>query len=117
MTTILRNSYFNEKRSDARRRRLMQQGFPVHADALAAAGNQESHLELREFERVFVTLSAVQRQAITLVGAKGYSYEEAAEIAGCAVGTMKSRVSRARIALQAMLNDGQPLDEERVLAA
>jgi RNA polymerase sigma-70 factor (ECF subfamily) len=117
LTTILRNSYFNEKRSDARRRRLMQQGFPVHAEMLCAAGNQESHLELREFERVFVTLSPVQRQAITLVGAKGYSYEEAAEIAGCAVGTMKSRVSRARMALQDMLSDGESLGEERLLAA
>ena len=74
-------------------------------------------LELREFERVFVTLSPVQREAITLVGAKGYSYEEAAELAGCAVGTMKSRVSRARMALQEMLSEGRPLGEERMLAA
>jgi RNA polymerase sigma-70 factor (ECF subfamily) len=116
LTTILRNSYFNEKRSDARRRRLMQQGFPIHAEALSVAGNQESHLELREFERVFVTLSPVQRQAITLVGAKGYSYEEAAELAGCAVGTMKSRVSRARMALQDMLSDGQPMSEQAIPA-
>lgn len=112
LTTILRNSYFNEKRSEARRRRLTQQGVLVHAEMRIEPGNQETHLELRDFERAFSTLPQVQRQAIALVGAKGYSYEEAAELAGCAVGTMKSRVSRARMALQAMLNEAESLEHE-----
>ncbi|HKF59744.1 MAG TPA: sigma-70 family RNA polymerase sigma factor [Dongiaceae bacterium] len=114
LTTILRNSYFNEKRSEARRRRLTQQGVLVQTEMRVAPGNQEAHLELRDFERAFITLPQVQRQAIALVGAKGYSYEEAAELAGCAVGTMKSRVSRARMALQSMLAEDEALDDEAV---
>lgn len=111
LTTILRNSYFNEKRSEARRRRLAQQGFLVQTEMPVMPGNQDSRLELRDFERVYVTLPRVQREAISLVGAKGYSYEEAAELAGCAVGTMKSRVSRARVTLQNTLNEAGPNGE------
>ena len=51
-------------------------------------------------------LPAEQREALILVGAGGFAYEEAAEICGCAVGTVKSRVSRARRALQAALESG-----------
>jgi len=117
LTTILRNSYFNEKRSEARRRRLAQQGFLVQTEMPTIPGNQDSRLELRDFERVYATLPRVQRQAISLVGAKGYSYEEAAELAGCAVGTMKSRVSRARVTLQNMLNEPGPSGGERASSA
>lgn len=113
LTTILRNSYFNEKRSEARRRRLIQQGVLVQSEMRIAPGNQEAYLELRDFERAFDTLPQVQRQAIALVGAKGYSYEEAAELAECAVGTMKSRVSRARMALQSMLNEADSLEDDQ----
>ncbi len=119
LTTILRNSYFNEKRSEARRRRLTQHGFLVKTESLIAPGNQEDRLQLRDFERAFWELPRVQREAITLVGARGFSYEEAAEMAGCAVGTMKSRVSRARLALQRTLNDHAPsaAPEDRGFAA
>jgi RNA polymerase sigma-70 factor (ECF subfamily) len=51
-------------------------------------------------------LPAEQREALILVGAGGFAYEEAAEICGCAVGTVKSRVSRARRALQIILERG-----------
>ena len=51
-------------------------------------------------------LPPAQREALVLVGAGGFAYEEAAEICRCAVGTVKSRVSRARRALQAILDDG-----------
>src|SRR5215475_11383455 len=117
LTTILRDSYFNEKRSEARRRRLTQQGVLVQTEMPTIPGNQDSRLELRDFERVYATLPRVQRQAISLVGAKGYSYEEAAELAGCAVGTMKSRVSRARVTLQNMLNEPGPSGGERASSA
>ena len=116
LTTILRNSYFNEKRSEARRRRLAQQGALVQTDMPMIPGNQESHLELRDFERVFLTLPRVQREAINLVGAEGHSYEEAAERAGCAIGTMKSRVSRARATLQDLLNDDRAFQPASSLA-
>ena len=49
-------------------------------------------------------LPADQREALILVGASGFSYEEAANICGCAVGTIKSRVNRARTRLAEMLN-------------
>ena len=48
-----------------------------------------------------------QREAVILIGASGFSYEEAAEICGCAVGTIKSRVARGRVALEALLTDGK----------
>jgi len=63
-------------------------------------GGQEINIEIRDFNRAFRRLPPAQREALTLVGASGFSYEEAAEIAGCPIGTMKSRVSRARLDLQ-----------------
>ena len=48
-----------------------------------------------------------QREALILVGAGGFAYEEAAEICGCAVGTIKSRVARGRVALEHLLAEGK----------
>jgi RNA polymerase sigma-70 factor, ECF subfamily len=111
LSTILRNSYFNEKRSESRHRRLLQLGYLVHSDSTIAPGDQEDRLQVRDFQRAFRRLPPVQREAITLVGAEGFTYEEAAETAGCAIGTMKSRVSRARLALQRLL-EGELAGEE-----
>ena len=116
LTTILRNSYFNEKRSEARRRRLLQHGSLFTTESLGSPGNQEAALEMRDFERAFRLLPAAQREAIALVGAEGFSYEEAADMTGCAVGTMKSRVSRARLSLESLL-DGRSRREARPSAA
>ncbi len=115
LSTILRNSYFNEKRSECRHRRLLQLGHLVHSDFTIAPGGQEDRLRVRDFQRAFRRLPPAQREAITLVGAEGLTYEEAAEVAGCAVGTMKSRVSRARLALQHLL-DGELADAEPAAA-
>jgi len=101
ISTILRNSYFNEIRH---RNRVSQISASDEIDDQTVSGGQEEHLEIRDFNRAFHTLTSVQREALVLVGASGFSYEEAAEIAGCAVGTMKSRVSRARTQLHDMLN-------------
>jgi RNA polymerase sigma-70 factor (ECF subfamily) len=108
LTTILRNSYFTAKRGEGR---IVQLGVESSGDDAAiesrelttAHGEQLWHLHMRDFECAFSTLPAVQREAIVLVGASGFSYTEAAEIARCAVGTMKSRVSRARLQLQSLL--------------
>ena len=102
LTTILRNAYFTEKRSQGR---VMRLGTEVVRDAVVANGGQEWHLRMRDFEGAFNTLPAVQREALLLVGASGFSYEQAAGMVGCAVGTMKSRVSRARLQLQSLLDD------------
>jgi RNA polymerase sigma-70 factor (ECF subfamily) len=74
---------------------------------LAAPAGQEHHVELSDMQRALMHLPQPQREALILVGAGGFAYEEAAEICGCAVGTIKSRVARGRVALEALLNDGK----------
>lgn len=97
LSTILRNSYFNEKRCQGRLAQLDMEAF---TESHTVRGEQEGHLRMRDFRRAFHTLPASQREALVLVGASGFSYEQAARIAGCAVGTMKSRVSRARLQME-----------------
>ena len=58
-------------------------------------------------QRALLHLPQPQREALILVGAGGFAYEEAAEICGCAVGTIKSRVARGRVALEALLTGGK----------
>ena len=108
ITTILRNSYFNVVRQRSR-------VAPMSAVSLdsepTTSGGQEEQLDLRDFERAFTCLPSAQREALLLVGASGFSYEAAAELAGCAVGTMKSRVARGRTSLTRIL-DGEPESED-----
>ena len=65
---------------------------------------QDSRIELEEFRHALDELTNDQREALILVGASGFSYEQTAEICGCAVGTIKSRVNRARIKLARLLS-------------
>jgi RNA polymerase sigma-70 factor (ECF subfamily) len=106
VSTILRNSYFNELRH--RNRATLLAALSASGDRIVSGGQEET-LELRDFTRAFYALPPVQREALVLVGASGFSYEEASEIAKCSLGTMKSRVSRARIKLHEMLNGEAPL--------
>ena len=100
-TTITRNCFYNEQR----RRRWLSDVSPELASLeRPVSGGQEARLEMRDFERAFGALRAEHREAVLLVGANGLSYEDASKAAGCAVGTMKSRVSRARAQLQHLLN-------------
>ena len=62
---------------------------------------QGSQLDFEDFRTALAKLPHDQREALLLVGASGFSYEEAAQICGCAVGTIKSRVNRARFRLAA----------------
>lgn len=94
--TILRNTYFSECRR--RRREVEDRGGDKAAD-LAVHPGQQGHLDLQDFRRALNDLPADQREALVLVGAAGFSYEEAANVSGCAVGTIKSRVNRARAKL------------------
>ena len=107
ITTILRNSYFNVVR---RRGRVAPMSAVAPEDEPTTSGGQEEHLDLRDFERAFKCLPSAQREALLLVGASGFSYEAAAEVAGCAVGTMKSRVARGRTQLERIL-EGEAADE------
>ena len=74
----------------------------------AIPATQEAALEFRDFQRAFWPLGEDHREILMLVGASGFSYEEAAKICNCAVGTIKSRVSRARHALTRLLSEDAP---------
>jgi len=98
--TILRNSFFSELR---KRRREVEDVDGKMTASLSVAPNQHGHVDMQDFHKALNMLPADQREAVVLVGAAGMSYEEAAGIAQCAVGTVKSRVNRARIKLTEML--------------
>ena len=100
---ILRNQFYSDKRRSWRQSQLDQEAAER---TLVAVDDPSAPLALDELRRALATLPEEQREALVLVGAGGFAYEEAAEICGCAVGTVKSRVSRARRALQASLDDG-----------
>jgi RNA polymerase sigma-70 factor (ECF subfamily) len=94
--TILRNTYFSELR---KRRREVEDADNALAERMSILPDQQVHMDLIDFKKAFGTLSDDQKEVLLLVGAEGFSYEEAAEITGAAVGTVKSRVNRARVAL------------------
>jgi RNA polymerase sigma factor (sigma-70 family) len=101
---ILRNLFL----SQMRRARFKGEWDEITASKmLAAPASQDRHVELTDMQRALLHLPQPQREALILVGAGGFAYEEAAEICGCAVGTIKSRVARGRVALEALLTDGK----------
>jgi RNA polymerase sigma-70 factor (ECF subfamily) len=100
---ILRNQFYSEKRRSWRQAQLDQDAAER---TLVAVDDPSAPISLDELRLGLGMLPAEQREALVLVGAGGFAYEEAAEICGCAVGTVKSRVSRARRALQLILEHG-----------
>jgi RNA polymerase sigma-70 factor (ECF subfamily) len=100
---ILRNHYLSELRR-SRRQTDLDEG--VAERMLVMEADQEGPLHLGDMETALQKLAPERREAVLLVGASGFSYEEAAEIAGCPIGTMKSRVARARADLARIL-DGE----------
>src|SRR4051794_14180848 len=98
--TILRNLFRSEYR---KRRREVEDADGSYAESLKSHPEQSSRLEFNEFRAALAKLPQDQREALILVGASGFSYEDAAAICGCAVGTIKSRVNRARSKLAALL--------------
>lgn len=100
---ILRNAYLTDMRRN-RFRGEYDEG--VAERILTAPAEQEEPIHLADMHRALLTLPPERREALLLVGAGGFSYEEAAEICGCAIGTIKSRVGRARATLNSMLADG-----------
>ena len=98
--TILRNEFYSRMR---KRGREVQDSDGVFTERLATHPEQYGSLDLQDFRKALDSLPEDQREAIILVGASGFAYEEAAEICGVAVGTIKSRVSRARARLQELL--------------
>ncbi len=100
---ILRNQFYSEKRRSWRQSQLDQEAAER---TLVAIDDPASPIALDEMRLALGMLPTEQREALILVGAGGFAYEEAADICGCAVGTVKSRVSRARRALHGILEDG-----------
>jgi RNA polymerase sigma-70 factor (ECF subfamily) len=98
--TILRNHYYSEIR---KRRREIEDVEGRYSATLATHPEQYGHLDMADFKAAMQKLPDDQREALILVGASGFSYEDAAAICGCAVGTIKSRVNRARSKLSALL--------------
>lgn len=94
--TILRNLFYSEQR---KRKREVEDADGAHAGRLTALPEQEIRMEMAQFQTALNRLPAAQREALVLVGAQSFTYEEAAAICGVAVGTIKSRVSRARMRL------------------
>jgi RNA polymerase sigma-70 factor, ECF subfamily len=121
--TILRNLFRSEYR---KRRREVEDADGVYSERLSSMPEQTGHIEMREFRTALSQLPEDQREALILVGASGFAYDEAAQICNCAVGTIKSRVHRARTHLakilaldETPLNDGEseqplPASEDQV---
>ncbi|MDB5644484.1 sigma-70 family RNA polymerase sigma factor [Methylobacterium sp.] len=106
--TILRNQFYTEVR---KRKREVEDADGTHAATLTALPEQEGVVSLRALREKLAQIPEAQRIALLMVGAEGYTYEEAAERLHCKVGTVKSRVSRARAYLAEILglDDGGPL--------
>lgn len=101
LITILRNLYRSEHR---KRRREVEDATGSYAERLRSLPHQESRMEMQQFLAALRKLPNDQREALILIGALGFSHEEVAKICGCAVGTIKSRVNRARRHLAQLLS-------------
>lgn len=102
--TILRNEFYSQLR---KRKREVEDADGVHSSKVAVNPEQEGHLDMADLRIALAKLPEDQREAIILVGASGFSYEEAADICTVAVGTIKSRVNRARARLAVLLQLGE----------
>ncbi|MCB4454798.1 RNA polymerase sigma factor [Leisingera sp. McT4-56] len=103
--TILRNTFYSLRR---KRKREVEDADGVLSEKLAQKPEHDGRLHMRDFASAFAQLNDEQREALVLVGAGGFSYEEAAEMCGVKTGTIKSRVNRARARLTELMD----LDEQ-----
>jgi len=105
--TILRNTYYTHV---IRRRREVRDEAGEYASTLQQAPTQDWSVAMRALQTALQQLPAEHREALILVGAAGLSYEEAADICGCALGTIKSRVNRARARLLKIMDADDATD-------
>lgn len=101
--TILRNLFHSEYR---KRSREVPDPDGTYASQLQSPPEHDARLDLQDFQHALAKLPADQREALLLIGAEGFSYEDAAAICNVAVGTIKSRVNRARTRLDELLQGG-----------
>lgn len=106
--TILRNTFYSSLRKS---RREIQDADGIHAAQLSVKPAHDGRLAFQEFQRAFDRLSPEHREVLILVGASGFSCEDAARMMGVAIGTVKSRASRARKRLAELLHleDGEDM--------
>lgn len=105
--TILRNNFLNEYRKS---RREVSDASEYFVGTMTSQPDQDAHLQLAEFRHALAQLPHDQREAVVLVGGAGLSYEDAAKVCGCAIGTVKSRVFRARARLAELMALDSPHD-------
>ena len=101
--TILRNTFLSDRR---KRKFEVEDPDGILSGKLSTHGEQSGHMDFLDFATAFGELPEDQREALILIGAEGFSYEEAALMCGCAVGTIKSRVNRARNKLLELIDPG-----------
>lgn len=111
--TILRNTYFSELRKAGYK---VREADESDAAELAVPGEQNGHMDLVDVAAAMEQLSPEQREAVILVAAEGFSYEEAARVCGCEVGTVKSRVNRARMRLVKLLGLGEEAEAPPIVS-
>ncbi|MEM6304452.1 MAG: RNA polymerase sigma factor [Pseudomonadota bacterium] len=99
--TILRNTYYSSRRKS---RREVADVDGIITDNIAEKPAHDGHMQMSDFRRALAMLKDEQREALLLVGASGFSYEEAAEMCGVAIGTIKSRTNRARQRLAELMD-------------
>ncbi|WP_234450752.1 MULTISPECIES: RNA polymerase sigma factor [unclassified Paracoccus (in: a-proteobacteria)] len=107
--TILRNTFYSARRKT---RREVSDTDGIHAARQATRPEHDGRLAMNDFKAAFAQLPDEQREALILVGGSGFSYEEAANMTGVAVGTVKSRANRGRRRLAELLQmaEGEELD-------
>lgn len=103
--TILRNTYYSHHR---KAKHEVADADGVLTESLSQKPDHDGRLQMADFRDAFAELPDEQREALLLVGASGFAYEEAAEMCGVALGTMKSRVNRGRKRLAELMH----LDED-----
>ncbi len=114
LSTILRNRFYSSQR---RRKWRAEYDQEIIERTLVAPDDPSANVELEDVRRALSMLPDFQREALILVGAGGLAYEEVAQIMGCPVGTVKSRVRRARDELQSLLFDARLDRPERCSSA
>lgn len=108
MFMILRNHFYTTLRKNSR---MVSWDPEVAERVLVASPDQQDRLHVQDVAKALQKLPAEQREVLMLIGANGVSYEEAAQIMDCAIGTIKSRLARGRAALAALV-EGPALDDD-----
>jgi|SRR5215510_10975681 len=106
LITILRNQFYSECR---KRRREVEDVDGAYAKNLVTGPSQIAHTEHQDLRTALLKLPHEMREALMAVGWRGLSYEEAARACDCPIGTLRSRVHRARASLATLLDIESPI--------